>query len=87
MSEDYVIRVCNSPTQVDSVAWDALLSNQANPSPFMRHAYLAALDASGSACARTGWAPHFILLERDGVLQAACVVYAKTHSYGEYVFD
>lgn len=87
MSEDYVIRVCNSPTQVDSVAWDALLSNQTNSSPFMRHAYLAALDASGSACARTGWVPHFILLERDGSLQAACVVYAKTHSYGEYVFD
>ena len=87
MSKDYVIRVCHSPTQVDSVAWDALLLNQANPSPFMRYAYLAALDASGSACARTGWAPHFILLERDGALQAACVVYAKTHSYGEYVFD
>ena len=74
-------------TQVDPAAWDALLLSQANPSPFMRHAYLAALDASGSACPRTGWAPHFILLERDGVLQAACVVYAKTHSYGEYVFD
>ncbi len=87
MLEDYVIRVCSSPMQVDPVAWDALLQNQANPSPFMRHAYLAALDASGSACKRTGWAPHFFLLERDGVLQAACVLYAKTHSYGEYVFD
>jgi hypothetical protein len=87
MPEDYVIRVCTSPSEVDSASWDALLQNQANPSPFMRHAYLAALDASGSACPRTGWAPHFILLERDGVLQAACVVYAKTHSYGEYVFD
>ena len=87
MLEDYVIRVCTSPTQVDPVAWDALLLNQANPSPFMRHAYLAALDASGSACPRTGWAPHFLLLERAGMLQAACVVYAKTHSYGEYVFD
>ena len=87
MTEDYVIRVCTSPAQVDPVAWDALLLSQDNRSPFMRHAYLAALDASGSACPRTGWAPHFILLERDGRLQAACVVYAKTHSYGEYVFD
>ena len=87
MREDYVIRVRTSPAQVDPVAWDALLLNQANPSPFMRHAYLAALDTSGSACKRTGWAPHFLLLELDGVLQAACVVYAKTHSYGEYVFD
>ena len=87
MHEDYVIRVCTSPTLVDPIAWDALLLSQANPSPFMRYAYLAALDASGSACKRTGWAPHFILLEQNGVLQAACVVYAKTHSYGEYVFD
>ena len=87
MLEDYVIRVCTSPSVADSLAWDALLQKQANPSPFMRHAYLAALDASGSACKATGWAPHFILLERDGVLQAACAVYAKTHSYGEYVFD
>ena len=87
MLEDYVIRVCNSPSEVPSQAWDELLNSQANPSPFMSHAYLAALDASGSACLRTGWAPHFLLLERDGALQAACVVYAKSHSYGEYVFD
>lgn len=87
MPKDYVIRVCASPSEVSSLAWDALLKSQANPSPFMRHAYLAALDASGSACAATGWAPNFILLESDGVLQAACVVYAKNHSYGEYVFD
>ena len=87
MVKDYVIRVCTSPSEVSSVAWDALLNSQANPSPFMHHAYLAALDASGSACSATGWAPHFILLEHDGVLLAACVVYAKTHSYGEYVFD
>jgi predicted N-acyltransferase len=87
MSEDYVIRVLTSPAEVDAQAWDQLLLSQTNPSPFMRHAYLAALDASDSACQATGWSPHFILLQCDGVLQAACVVYAKTHSYGEYVFD
>ena len=88
MPEDYLIRVLNSPADVDAAAWDQLLQIQTNPSPFMQHAYLAALDASGSACKRTGWAPHFFLLEeRSGCLQAACVVYAKTHSYGEYVFD
>lgn len=87
MPEDYLIRVLNSPADVDAAAWDQLLQIQTNPSPFMQHAYLAALDASGSACKRTGWAPYFFLLERSGCLQAACVVYAKTHSYGEYVFD
>ncbi len=84
---DYVTRVFTSPLDVDAAAWDALLQCQALTSPFMRHAYLAAMHESGSACAATGWQPHFITLESAGTLVAACVVYAKDHSYGEYVFD
>ena len=86
-SGNYVTRVHTLPSQVDAQAWDALLQLQAHPSPFMQHAYLAALHDSGSACAATGWMPHFITLEQDGTQQAACVVYLKDHSYGEYVFD
>ncbi len=70
-----------------STAWDALLAAQARPTPFMRHAYLHALHASGSAVEGTGWAPRFALLERDGMLAGACALYLKSHSYGEYVFD
>jgi predicted N-acyltransferase len=87
LAKDYVIRVLNTPLEVDSDAWDALLQTQPNPSPFMRHAYLAALHASGSAAPQTGWTPHFITLYRDGLLVAACALYEKAHSYGEYVFD
>jgi predicted N-acyltransferase len=87
LAEDYVIRVANSPLVVDASAWDALLQTQANPSPFMRHAYLAALHESGSACAKTGWKPHFFTLHVDEDLVAACAIYEKTHSRGEYVFD
>jgi predicted N-acyltransferase len=87
LSEDYVIRVANSPLEVDAAAWDALLQAQDNPSPFMRHAYLAALHASASACNKTGWTPHFFALYLDGELLAACAIYEKAHSYGEYVFD
>ncbi|MBI2748741.1 MAG: N-acetyltransferase [Burkholderiales bacterium] len=87
MSEDYVIGVADSPLEVNAAAWDALLQSQPNPSPFMRHAYLAALHASGSATARTGWRPHFFTLHRSGELVAACAIYEKAHSYGEYVFD
>ena len=88
MAKDYVIRVLNSPLEVDADAWDALLQTQPNPSPFMRHAYLAALHASGSAAPATGWTPHFITLSlADGSLVAACALYEKAHSYGEYVFD
>ncbi|MES2947835.1 MAG: GNAT family N-acetyltransferase [Pseudomonadota bacterium] len=87
MAEDYVIRVLNSPLDVDATAWDALRQTQPNPSPFMRHAYLAALHASGSAAPATGWTPHFITLNLNGEMVAACALYEKAHSYGEYVFD
>ena len=53
----------------------------------MRHEYLCALHDSGSAVAQAGWAPQFITLHRAGQLQAACALYLKAHSYGEYVFD
>lgn len=69
-------------------AWDALLMRQPYPTPFMRHAYLAALQTSGSACSDTGWTPRcFTLTLADGTLQAACMLYLKSHSRGEYVFD
>ncbi|MDH4478896.1 MAG: GNAT family N-acetyltransferase [Rhodoferax sp.] len=68
-------------------AWDGLLLRHADASPFMQHAYLHALEASGSASPATGWLPQIITLEREGALAAACVLYVKDHSYGEYVFD
>ncbi len=68
--------------------WDTLLALQSNPSPFMRHAYLAAMHLSGSAIEATGWSPHFITLRTmNGTLTAAAAIYQKGHSYGEYVFD
>jgi uncharacterized protein len=84
---NYVIGVHAGVRALDETAWDDLLALQSQPSPFMRHAYLAALEASGSATAATGWDAHCVTLHRDDVLQAACVVYVKGHSYGEYVFD
>jgi len=87
---DYVIRVFDSPLEVDAHAWDDLLALQ-NPTgtlnPFMRHAYLAAMHASGSASPETGWTPRFVALYAGETLMAACALYLKVHSYGEYVFD
>lgn len=53
----------------------------------MRLAYLQAMHASGSATAETGWQPQFVSIWADDDLVAACPVWLKTHSYGEYVFD
>ena len=87
IENDYVIRVHADPASVDAAAWNGLLAAQAAPTPFLRHEYRAALHASGSAVAETGWAAQFVTLESGGVLQAATALYLKSHSYGEYVFD
>ena len=86
-SNDYVIRVLNSPAAIDAGVWNALLALQPEDSPFMRHEYLTAMHDSRSAIPKTGWTPRFITLWRGDDLHAACALYLKTHSYGEYVFD
>jgi len=85
--DDYVIRVLPSPSEVSPQAWNALLAAQAEPSPFMRHEYLSALTDSRSAAPDSGWLPQFVTLWQGEQLQAACPLYVKDHSYGEYVFD
>ena len=86
---DYVIEVHPGVGAVGAGDWDALLCAQAHPTPFMRHAYLHALEASGSVGGDTGWQPVTLTLRlRDGgALVAAAAAYLKMHSYGEYVFD
>ncbi|WP_309684865.1 GNAT family N-acetyltransferase [Polaromonas sp.] len=89
-SNDYVIRVLDSPLDVGAADWNALLAAQspgAALNPFMRHEYLAALHQSGSATPETGWTPRFVTLWQGAALAAACPLYLKEHSYGEYVFD
>ncbi len=71
----------------DAATWDALLALQDKPSPFFCHSYLVALETSQSAVARTGWQRVWMRLERGSTLVAATVLYIKSHSYGEYVFD
>ena len=85
--KDYVIGVHDDPAAVSSTAWNTLLAAQAAPTPFMRHEYLLALHGSGSAVPVTGWAPQFITVHLGDDLIAACALYLKSHSYGEYVFD
>ena len=86
-ANDYVIRVLDTAASVDAGQWDELLASQIGATPFMRHAYLAALEASGSIGPTKGWTIRFFLIERDQQLVGACALYLKDHSQGEYVFD
>ncbi|SDM00029.1 hypothetical protein SAMN05428957_101515 [Oryzisolibacter propanilivorax] len=83
----YQLVLSGSAGELDGDAWDALLVRQRQPTPFMRHAYLAALQDSASACPASGWEPTYFTLWQGDVLHGACVAYVKSHSYGEYVFD
>jgi uncharacterized protein len=55
--------------------------------PFVSHEFFSALEASGSACARTGWGPRHLLARLDGAIVGIVPCYLKSHSQGEYVFD
>jgi predicted N-acyltransferase len=91
VSLNYVTRVQEDLSAIAPETWDELLARQDAPSPFMQHAYLSAMQTSQSAAPETGWTLQVISLWRStpqgDVLAAACPLYIKTHSRGEYVFD
>jgi predicted N-acyltransferase len=79
------VRVVERLAEVDAASWDACAGDE---NPFLSHAFLEALEASGSATAKTGWLPqHLVLEDAAGRLLGAVPLYLKSHSYGEYVFD
>jgi predicted N-acyltransferase len=86
-SQVYATRVVDDMRAVDPRAWDALLAQQASPTPFLQHAYLSALRETGCAMPQTGWQMLVLLLEDESGLAGAAPLYVKSHSYGEYVFD
>ncbi|MGH8204491.1 MAG: peptidogalycan biosysnthesis protein, partial [Steroidobacteraceae bacterium] len=78
-------RIARSLAAVDAAAWNALPGAE---TPFLRHEFLHALEASGCATAATGWdARHVLLHDQAGQLAAALPLYLKSHSWGEFVFD
>ncbi|HUS24160.1 MAG TPA: GNAT family N-acetyltransferase [Candidatus Binatia bacterium] len=78
------VRILPRIAGVPASQWDALF----DPGyPFTTHAFLDALERSGSVAPAKGWEPRHLLLERDGVPVAAMPCYAKAHSWGEFVFD
>jgi len=84
-TDDYRTRVLGAIAEIEPQAWDALLPDTAPP--FVRHAFLAALEDTGCVGGDTGWTPCHLSLWQEGRLVGACPLYRKTHSWGEYVFD
>lgn len=79
------IKIIKSLSEVSSEAWDACAGAD---NPFVSHAFLSALEDSGSATSENGWLGQHLLIEDPAGGLAACApLYLKNHSYGEYVFD
>lgn len=74
-----------SVAEIQAAEWNACAGDE---NPFVSHAFLAALEESGSIGGRSGWlAQHAALRDPAGRLLGCAPMYAKAHSYGEYVFD
>lgn len=82
---DIVARMADGVCSIPAADWDAC-AGSANP--FVSHAFLSALEESGSAVARQGWQAAPVVIDgMDGRPAAIAPAYAKSHSQGEYVFD
>ena len=92
-AETATIRIANSIADVPTADWDACargseLATGRSSNPFITHAFVLALEQSGSASPETGWWPsHLLLDDGKGGIAACMPCYLKTHSRGEYVFD
>jgi predicted N-acyltransferase len=92
MTSELQIRVISEIADIPAAAWDACAnplshSQECPHNPFISHAFLSALEASGSATARTGWQPQHLIAEIGGTVVGVVPCYLKSHSRGEYVFD
>lgn len=82
---DLVARIGDGVSSFDAAAWDAYAGAD---NPFVSHAFLSALESSGSATVKTGWQPIPIAIDgADGRLAGVMPAYLKSHSQGEYIFD
>ncbi len=76
--------ISTSISGLEPAGWDTL---QTAGAPFLRHAFLAALERTGCVGSSTGWQPSIISLHDEHGLAAAAPAYIKSHSFGEFVFD
>ncbi len=84
-SGEFTLTLHQSISEIPAEDWNACAGTD---NPFVSHAFLSAVEDSGSATPRTGWLPrHAALRDTAGTVVACAPMYAKSHSYGEYVFD
>ncbi|MGH8117507.1 MAG: GNAT family N-acetyltransferase [Rhodanobacteraceae bacterium] len=78
------LRTHESIDEIDAAGWDALV---ADDNPFVSHAFLSGLEATGCIRAAFGWRAQHLTLHDGDTLVGATPLYVKANSHGEYVFD
>jgi uncharacterized protein len=88
-SAAWKVSVLTSVRDIAGDQWDACANPPDRPyNPFLAYDFWFALEESGSAAHRKGWAPcHLVLKDTHGAAAAILPCYLKSHSFGEYVFD
>jgi hypothetical protein len=84
---ELTLEAVSSVGQITADEWNACANSVGGYNPFVSHAFFAALEASGSAVARTGWAARHLVARMDSKAVGIVPCYLKNHSQGEYVFD
>src|SRR5512145_1130116 len=84
MANEVMVRVVRSIAELDRDQWDTLARGS---TPFIKWDWLNSLEHAGCVTEQTGWLPHHVVAEKAGALVAACPMYLKLHSMGEFVFD
>jgi uncharacterized protein len=85
MSQPVFARTADGVAGLDAAHWDVCAGTD---NPFLSHAFLAALETSGSASSAAGWQPiPLVIDDAAGGFAGVMPAYAKGHSQGEYVFD
>jgi predicted N-acyltransferase len=84
-SPQLTLAVHSRIAEIGAAAWDACAGDE---NPFVSYGFLSALEDSGSVGGRSGWHPRYaVLRDAEESICAVAPAYAKTNSYGEYVFD
>src|SRR5215475_4521599 len=78
------LKIVHKISDVPAMGWNGLLGDS---SPFLKWDWLDSLEQTGCVNEETGWLPHHLIVEDGGKLVAACPMYLKLHSMGEFVFD
>ena len=86
---DVIARIGGTAAEIGAAAWNACANpeGRADPHPFTRYEFFAALEETGCASPRTGWQPVHLVIARGGEMHGILPLYLKSHSRGEYVFD